>query len=67
MLLGAWSLILVSLACVRAMGWLTELIETCWGKVMLKTLGLEVAGRAGRDVRLAVDVIANAFASTEAR
>ena len=41
MLLGAWSLILVSLACVRAMGWLTELIETCWGKVMLKTLALE--------------------------
>ena len=60
-------MILVSLACIRAMGWLPELIETCWGKVMLKTLGLDVAGRAGRDVRIAVDEITDAFASTEAR
>ena len=45
---------LLSVAGVGVRGWQSKLIETCWGKVMLTASGLDVAGRAGRDVRLAV-------------
>ena len=51
---GGWGVMLLSVAGVGVRGWQSKLIETCWGKVMLTASGLDVAGRAGRDVRLAV-------------